>query len=92
MKANGVFQNPKTFLNNILALKQTDNDDTHTYTLPPWAERQTEYRGVDPLMCPNCDQPLVYVGTFFGNCNGLQYLFDTARKDAAIPSALLRPG
>ncbi|MBL7178249.1 MAG: transposase [Desulfobacteraceae bacterium] len=75
-----------------IALNQTDNDDTHTYTLPSWAERQTKYTGIDPLICLNCDQSLTYVGTFFGNWNGLQYLFDNARKDSAIPSALLRPG
>jgi hypothetical protein len=75
-----------------VALNQTDNDDTHTYTLPSWVERQTEYTGINPLICPNCEQPLTYIGTFFGNWNGLQYLFDTARKDSTIPSALLRPG
>jgi len=75
-----------------IALNQTDHDDTHTGTLPSWAERQSEYRGIDPLICPNCNQPLIYVGTFFGKWNELQYLFDTARKDSAIPSALLRPG
>jgi len=69
------------------ALNQTDNDDTHTYTLPSWVERQAEYTGINPLICPNCEQPLTYIGTFFGNWNGIQYLFDTARKDFAIPSA-----
>jgi len=68
-----------------IALNQTDNDDAHNYTLPSWAERQTEYTDIDPLICPNCDQPLTYVGTFFGNWNELQYLFDTARKDSTIP-------
>ena len=126
-----------------IALKRTENDDTHTYTLSLWAELQTEYTGINPLICPNCDQPLTYVGTFvfaqypvygrsgikpdpsaikcraafdmppvqcdwilypllpqviehirtsFGNWNELPYLFDTARKDPAIPSASLRAG
>ena len=40
-----------------IALNQTDHDDTHTGTLPSWTERRSEYRGIDPLICPNCNQP-----------------------------------
>jgi hypothetical protein len=74
------------------ALKQADHDDTQTERLALWAERQTEYTGIDPLICPNCDQPLTYIGTFFGNWSELQSLFDSAGKDSVIPYALLRPG
>jgi len=41
---------------------------------------------------PNCDQPLVLVGAFFGNREQLQSLFAEAGKDSSIPAALLRPG
>ena len=75
-----------------VALNQTDNDDTHTYTLSSWAERQSEYRGIDPLICPHCEQPLTYVGTFFGNWNELQHLFDKAGRDSNIAPPLMKPG
>ena len=70
--------------------EQDDFDTTNTY--PSWAERQMDYTGNDPLICPHCDQPLTFIGTFFGNWNELQYLFNIARKDHNIPTPLLRPG
>ena len=57
-----------------------------------WAERQTDHTGIDPLVCPNCDEPLTFVATFFGNWTELQCLFDKAGKDPFIPSVLLRSG
>jgi hypothetical protein len=75
-----------------MALNQSDNDDAHTYALPSWAEPQKEYKGIDPLICPNCHNPLSFVGAFFGSWDGLQALFFKAGKDSTIPSALLRPG
>ena len=63
-------QSPKASLNN-----------TH----PSWAQRQADYTGIDPLVCSHCDHPLTFVGTFFGNWNQLQYLFDQAGKDSSIP-------
>jgi hypothetical protein len=75
-----------------MALNQSDNEDAHTYALPSWAEPQKEYKGIDPLICPNCHNPLSFVGAFFGSWDGLQALFFKAGKDSTIPSALLRPG
>ncbi len=74
------------------ALNQSIPDDSDEDTQPSWAKRQTDYTGIDPLICPNCDKPLTFVGTFFGNWNELKYLFDIAGKDSTIPPALLRPG
>ena len=91
----GLFSNrwKKQYLNQArVALKQSDSDDADTNTRSSWAERQAEFKGIDPLICPNCDQPLTFIGTFFGNWSELQYLFDTARKDPTIPIILLRPG
>jgi hypothetical protein len=75
-----------------IALNQSDFDDPDENTTCLWAERQTDYTGIDPLLCPNCDEPLTFVGTFFGDWNQLQCLFDKAGKDPFIPSVLLRPG
>ena len=46
----------------------------------------------DPMIGPNCAQPLTLVGAFFGNWNQLQYLFERAGKDSTIAPALLRAG
>ena len=27
---------------------------------PSWSERQIDYTGIDPLICPQCDQPFVW--------------------------------
>ena len=75
-----------------IALNQAEADDTDTHTHQSWAERHAEYTGTDPLRCPNCEQPLTFVGNFFGNWEKLQYLFDTAGKDAYIAPPLLKPG
>jgi hypothetical protein len=57
-----------------------------------WAERQTEYTGANPLICPHGNLPLTFAGTLFGSGKELHYLFDKAGKDSTIPTALLRPG
>jgi len=75
-----------------VALNQSEPNDSDTNTYPSRAERQMLYTGNDPLICPYCEQPLTFIGTFFGNWSELQYLFDTARKDSNIPTPLLRPG
>jgi len=76
-----------------VALNQSEPDDSDTtLTYPLWAERQMHYRDKNPLICPRCEQPLTFIGTFFGNWSELQYLFDTARKDPNIATPLLRPG
>ena len=91
----GLFSNPwkQQYLSQARAsLNQSDPDDSDENVQSSWAERQTEYTGIDPLICPNCNKSLIFVGAFFGNWNELQYLFDKAGKDSAIPTALLRPG
>ena len=75
-----------------IALNQSELDVSDKNTQPSWAQGQADYTGIDPLVCPNCDHPLTFVGTFFGNWNQLQYLFGQAGKDPGIPPALLRPG
>jgi hypothetical protein len=49
-----------------------ESDDCSENTKPLWAERQSEYTGLNPLQCPNCNKPLTSVGRFFGNWNQLQ--------------------
>jgi hypothetical protein len=76
-------------------LSLPESDDCSENTKPLWAERQTDYTGINPLQCPNCDKPLIPqggIGCFFGNWNQLQHLFEKAGKDASIAAALLRPG
>ena len=75
-----------------IALNQFEPEDSDKNIQLSWTERQKEYTGVDPLMCPNCQKPLSFVGTFFGNWEELRSLFDKAGKDSTIPSGLLRPG
>jgi hypothetical protein len=78
-----------------IALNQSETDDADTNIQTSWAERQTEYIGIDPLQCPNCDKPLIPrggIGSFFGNWSKLQYLFVKAGKDSTIAAALLRSG
>jgi len=74
------------------ALSLPESDDCSENTKPLWAERQSDYTGINPLQCPNCDKPLTFVGCFFGYWNPLQHLFEKAGKDASIAAALLRPG
>jgi len=91
----GLFSNrwKKQYLSQArIALNQPEPDDCVKNTPSSWAERQTDYTDINPLVCPNCDEPLTLVGAFFGNWNELQCLFDRAGKDPFIPSVLLRPG
>ena len=91
----GLFSNrwKKQYLSQArVALNQSQPDDSNKNTQPSCADRQIDYTGTDPLICPNCDQPLTFIGTFFGNWNELQYLFNNAGKNSDIPPALLRPG
>jgi len=74
------------------ALSLPESDESNENTKSLWAERQTDYTGINPLQCPNCDKPLTFVGYFFGNWNPLQHLFEKAGKDPTIAVALLRPG
>ena len=81
-----------------IALNQPETKDSDTGGIsspsptPTWAERQTEYRGINPLFCPICKQELRFVGKFFGSWRELQQIFDTAGKDSFIPAVLLKPG
>ncbi len=59
---------------------------------PSWAERQKAYIGIDPLQCPNCHQPLSFVGVVFGNWKEIQLLFEAGGKRPAISPVLLHPG
>jgi hypothetical protein len=66
------------------ALNQADPDDSDEDTQPTWAERQTDYTGIDPLICPNCDKPLTFVGTFFG----LRLVEPTPRRETGTNSSI----
>ncbi len=72
------------------ALDQPDTDDACESS--SWAERQADYRGVDPLICPFCQQPLTFVGAFWGSWHLLQSVFYLAGKDSTIAPPLLKPG
>ena len=65
---------------------------TEANTHQSWAQRQAEFTGIDPLLCPICDQPLTFAGMLFGNWQKRQDIFDTAGKDASIAPPLLKPG
>ncbi len=60
----GVFSNRwrKQYLAQArIALNQSDEpDDCDGNAQPLWAQRQTDYTGIDPLQCPNCDKPLTF--------------------------------
>ena len=92
----GLFSNrwKKQYLSQAhVALNQPDPGDPHkAHETLSWSERQINYTGIDPLICPHCDQPLTFIGTFFGNWNQLQHFFDDAGKDSTIPPHLLKPG
>ena len=75
-----------------IALNQPESDDYQEDIHPCWAKRQPEYTGKNPLICSNCVQPMVFVGSFFGNWETLQNLFNRAGRDSTIATALLRPG
>jgi hypothetical protein len=72
-------------------LKQSVSDISKESSTPSWAERQTDYRGINPMLCPNCNQELTFVGAYFGNWKELQLLFETVGKDPIIPLVLLPP-
>jgi hypothetical protein len=74
------------------ALGQADPDDVAPEPEPTWAERQAEHTGADPLACPNCHEPMNFVGAFYGPWERIQSLFEQGGRDPTIPSALLRPG
>lgn len=76
----------------MAALSQPDATDSCPVASPSWAERQTEYTGVNPLVCPNCQQPMNHVAHFFGSWHILQAIFAQAGRDSWIASALRSPG
>lgn len=91
----GLFSNrwKKKYLSEArMALNQSETDDVNRNPTPSWVERQTDYTGIGPLICPICNQELMFIGTFFGSWEELQNLFDKKGRDPTIPSALLRPG
>jgi hypothetical protein len=74
------------------ALKQQFIIDSEKQSIPCWAERQMNYTGRNPLLCPFCNQELTFIGTVFGNWNELQFIFEQYGKDPSIHSYLLKPG
>lgn len=55
-----------------------DSDQADRTSLLPWRDRQMSFCGEDPLCCPRCSKPMVFVGAFFGAHEGIQALFDRA--------------
>jgi hypothetical protein len=75
-----------------MALELLNDPDPVPNNSPSWAERQMDYLGYNPLICPRCDQPLRLVAILFGSWNRLRTVFVRAGKDPQIPYPLLRPG
>jgi hypothetical protein len=73
-----------------IALNQSEPDDSIQKPEPSWAERQKEYTGVDPLICPHCHEPLVLISVTFGSWRDLQVLFNENGRDSNIPRPLLK--
>jgi len=73
------------------ALKQVE-PDTQDENSPSWAERQTDYTGHNPLICPTCQIPLTFLGAVFGSWTDLQDDFAMAGKSSTIPQPLFKPG
>lgn len=72
-----------------------DQTESQTQALPhstSWADRQTEYTGSSPLLCPDCKIPLTCVGTVFGNWADLELLFKQAGDARQVSPALRRSG
>ena len=69
-----------------------DPDASPPPQLPSWAERQEALNGNAPLVCPKCDQPLVFVGAVFGPWHHVESFFIRAGISRKIPDALLGPG
>lgn len=99
----GLFSNrwKKQYLNDArVALNQSNQSTKMTREkkgkdenrLLSWAERQKDYTGVNPLICPNCQQELTFVGAQFGNWKELQLLFEAFGRAPQIPAVLLPPG
>lgn len=57
-----------------------------------WAERQTEYTGASPLICPNCKKPMRDIGVLFGDWAIIQQLFLQAGETRQVCPALRRSG
>jgi hypothetical protein len=74
------------------ALRQPPREKREEEMPPSWASRQKEYTGVDPLVCPFCECPLIFVGMAFGKWDMMQSVFDSAGVDSRIPAPLLRSG
>jgi len=69
------------------ALNQSEPHDSSTRNLPSsWAERQTDYTGIDPLLCPHCDkpQPLLAVSLETGT-NSSHFLISQAKTPPFLP-------
>jgi hypothetical protein len=52
------------------------------------AERQALYTGTNPLICPDCGQPMALIGIVFGNWAELQEWFQKGGRDPTIPHPL----
>ena len=74
------------------ALNKLQPFDIEEVDTPAWRERQIDYTGIEPLICPHGEQPLVFVGYFFGDGRKLQLIFEKAGCDSYIPEVLLRSG
>jgi hypothetical protein len=68
-------------------------DQQSEYVKQPssWAERQTAYRGVDPLLCPNCQVRWSISISVFGRWEMVQFYFTRSPRDDRIPLPLLDP-
>ncbi len=70
------------------ALKQAARGSSPRKSGNPGAERQTEYRGRDPLTCPDCNLRMILLGSFFGAWTQIHVIFLRAGKNPSIPTPL----
>ena len=76
-----------------LARSTTRSPEPETVVpVPTWAERQTAWRGCNPLICPVCGLQLQLVGVFFGSWSRLEQIFRLAGSDRTVPTVRLSPG
>ena len=58
----------------------------------PWAERQEQLTGTNPLLCPRCHVPMVLVVVLFGPWEETQSQIQPSPRVLPVPAALRTPG
>lgn len=69
-----------------LGLPSTSTTETPT-SLLPWRDRRLAEHGIDPLLCPHCQVPMILVGAIFGSHTQIAECFEAA----GIPTTPTHP-